>query len=191
MMYKKYFWALSLCAALLGINGCKERPSLPQKQQPILRKPIQTDIAIDIHNPGNKRFDGGIASEGLDLGMIRLGKHGNTERLVFDSYKQDNKSETPSVHATHSGKYHFIYAPQKKLIVATINGYKGFSALSGNKIRRFDKSDTIDSVRLLKTPHKNSYKFVIILKRPADINVFDLTHPARIVVDITPRTSVE
>jgi len=173
------------------LSGCKERPSLPQKQQPQYRNPIQTDLAIDMGNRANKRFDGGVTSEGLDLGMIRLGKHGNTERLVFDSYKQDSKSETPSVHATHSGKYHFIYAPKKKLLVGTINGYKGFTALTDNKIRRFDKSDTIDSVRLLDTAKENSYKFAIILKHPADVKVFDLTNPARIVVDITPRASVE
>jgi hypothetical protein len=131
-------------------------------------------------------FSGGIMTDGLDIGTIRLGKEGTTTRLVFDSYKWNTHSNTPSIRAHETGYYTFTYEPKKRRITAIINGYRGFSALHNAKVRTFGSNPMVRKLTMEKYLDDSGFKFMIELKQNAKVNVFDLKAPGRIIVDISP-----
>ena len=135
----------------------------------------------------SQAFTGGTVSDGLDIGTIRLGLNNGTTRLVFDSYKWDMNVKTPTVKAENSGHYDFKYDAQNKRITAVISGYRGFSALNATKPRFFRTSNMVEKIYLETYLDDSGYKFTIQLKQNAQVNIFELKEPARIIVDITAK----
>ena len=134
----------------------------------------------------SQTFSGGKVTDGLDIGTIRLGLNNGTTRLVFDSYKWDMNTKKPTVKAENSGHYDFKYDAQNKRISAVISGYRGFSALNATKPRFFRTSNMVEKIYLETYLDDSGYKFTIQLKQNAQVNIFELKAPARIIVDITP-----
>lgn len=134
----------------------------------------------------SQTFTGGTVTDGLDMGTIRLGLNNGTTRLVFDSYKWDINAKKTTVKAENSGHYDFKYDAQNKRIIAVVSGYRGFSALNATKPRIFRTSNMVEKIYLETYLDDSGYKFTIQLQQNAQINIFELKDPARIIVDITP-----
>jgi hypothetical protein len=142
---------------------------------------------IKPHTTKSQTFTGGTVTDGLDIGTIRLGLNNGTTRLVFDSYKWNMNVKTPTKKAKSSGHYNFKYDAKNRRITAVISGYRGFSALNATKPRFFRTSNMVEKIYLETYLDDSGYKFSIQLNQDAQVNVFELKEPARIIVDITPR----
>jgi hypothetical protein len=125
-----------------------------------------------------KQFEGGSSTDGLDIKSIRIGKHDNFTRLVFDVKKKNNAQES----VKKVGYYTFSYVPKTNKITAVINGYDGFSA----QIPTFSSTSIVEKMYFEDYPDEDAYKFHIQLREDATVKVFDMENPAKLVVDITP-----
>ena len=153
-------------------------------------KTVKKPVTVQPHTKSKSEqeiFSGGIMTDGLDIGTIRLGKEGGTTRLVFDSYKWNMNAKAPSVRSYSTGYYTFTYKPETRRITGIIDGYRGFSALHGAKVRSFGTNDVVKRLYMEKYLDDSGYKFSIDLKQNAVVNIFDLKNPGRIIIDITPR----
>ena len=136
---------------------------------------VETELASEI-----ELFAGGKISDSLDIGSIRISQNEKRVRLVFDSYIWNGSDESMGDKSDHVGRYSFSYDPNKALIVAKINGYRGFSA----KIPDFSHQHIVEKIYFVEALDDNIYKFYIKLRHNAPVRVFDLSNPGRIVVDI-------
>lgn len=159
--------------------------SVPSKQEPKIEPRIEPKVKTKAQSK-IQTFAGGTITDGLDIGIIRLGKEGTTTRLVFDSFKWNINTRTPSVRSHDSGAYTFKYNPQNRRITAVVSGYRGFSALRSGKVRTFGSNEMVRKIYLEKYLDDSAYKFTIELKKNANVNVFELKGPGRIIVDISP-----
>ena len=126
-------------------------------------------------------FSGGRISDGLDIGTIRVSYKGDSTRIVFDSYQWNQTSEYLGEKVNKVGAYDFNYNPDKLLITATINGYRGFSAA----LPKFSRDSVVEKMYLDEYLDDSGYKFYIKLKFDAKVKIFDLNNPGRIVMDIS------
>jgi len=127
------------------------------------------------------KFTGGVSSDGLDLGTIRVHEQEDSIRLVFDSYKWNETNEFLGEKVDRVGTYYFTYLPEKQLISAVIHGYRGFSA----KLPNFSKDSLIEKIYFDEYLDDNGYRFFIKLRYDVDVKVFDLQNPGRVVADIS------
>ncbi len=164
-----------------------ETPHVEPKVEPKIESVSEPKIKTNTHTKSTiQTFAGGTVTDGLDIGIIRLGKEGATTRLVFDSFKWNMNTKTPVVRSYDSGHYTFKYNPQNRRITAVVDGYRGFSALQAGKIRTFGSNKMVKKLYLEKYLDDSGYKFTIELKKNAKVNVFELKGPGRIIVDMTP-----
>ena len=148
---------------------------------PVLPTPVMAEERTSTPKAlqtSTQTFRGGKRSDGLDIKTIRSSQDTVRTRLVFDSYTATGK-------ATQSGNYTFVYNPTKKQILATVNGYRKFSAMGSNKTRTFPANSIVKNIQMQKYLDDSGFKFSINLHKASSVNVFELKSPARIVVDIT------
>ena len=157
------------------------QPTIQPAVKPKTKPKVKTNTKSKVET-----FAGGTMTDGLDMGIIRLGKEGQTTRLVFDSFKWNSNARTPSIRSHDSGSYTFRYNPQNRRITAIVNGYRSFSALQMGKARLFGSNEMVRKIYLEKYLDDSAYKFTIELKKNAKVNVFELKGPGRIIVDISP-----
>jgi len=129
----------------------------------------------------DKNFSGGIDSDNLDIGAIRVSQNQGSTRLVFDIYKWNQTNEYLGKKVNAVGSYNFSYSTPKALITATLEGYRAFSA----ELPKFNKDSLIEEIYIDEYLNDSGLRFNIKLKYDAKVNVFNLKNPARIVVDIT------
>ena len=156
-----------------------------EKVTKAVKKPVTVQTHTERKNE-QKIFSGGIMTDGLDIGTVRLGKEAETTRLVLDSFKWNMDAKTPSIRAYETGYYTFTYDPRTRLVTGIVDGYRGFSALHGAKERTFGSNAMVKKLSLKPYADDSGFKFVIELKQNAKVNVFDLKGPGRIIIDITP-----
>jgi hypothetical protein len=125
-----------------------------------------------------QQFRGGNSTHGLDVESIRVGRHDNFTRLVFDITRKSNPDDA----VEKVGDYVFSYVPKNDKITAVINGYDGFSA----KFPTFSSKSIIEKIYFEEYPNQSAYKFHIQLRKNAIVKVFDMENPAKLVVDIAP-----
>lgn len=130
-----------------------------------------------------KSFTGGKISDGLDMHKIRASANPARTRLVFESYTKTQNNATLSK-ADNSGNYLFTYDRETLTITALIDGYRAFTALQGAKIATFPAGSMVEKITLLPYMDDSGYKFTIKIKEEAEVKVFELKKPGRIVVDI-------
>ncbi len=162
----------------------------PAVKTPKVTKEAKKPVVVQTYTQSKSKqeiFSGGIMTDGLDIGTIRLGKEGATTRLVLDSYKWNINAKIPSVRAYETGYYTFTYDPKTRHIIGIVDGYRGFSALHGAKERTFGSNNIVKKLSMKPYADDSGFKFIIELKQNAKVNVFDLKSPGRIIVDITPR----
>jgi len=150
-------------------------PTLPAPTD--MNKPI--DMEKGIHK-SKKAPTFSKATSGLDIANIRISNSPERTRLVFDSY-------TAGAKASVSGAYSYNYDASKKSIILTLKDYKSISALESSKTRTYQASSLVKKIYLQNTSTANTIKCVIVLRGDANINVFDIKEPGRIVIDISPR----
>jgi hypothetical protein len=141
---------------------------------------IEYKEPLDFESP-DKKFSGGVESDDLDIGAIRVSQDKESIRLVFDIHKWNQTTEYLGEKVDIAGSYEFSYSSQKALITATIKGYRAFSA----KLPKFSKDSVIEKIYMDKYLDDSGYKFHIKLRYDAEVKVFSLKNPARIVVDVT------
>jgi len=105
-------------------------------------------------------FSGGTMDDGLDIGTIRVSYNNNSVRLVFDSYQWNQTSEYLGEKVDKAGSYNFNYDPDKLLITATVNGYRGFSA----RLPQFSADSIVQKIYLDEYLDDSGYKFYIKLR---------------------------
>jgi hypothetical protein len=114
-----------------------------------------------------------VVSNGLDVKQIREGKHEGYIRLVFDVY-DDAKV------AKEVGHYDAKHNNSKKDISVVLHGYRKFSA----PLPSFPYYSIIEQIHFDQYPDGSGFKFHIKLREHAEVKIFDLKSPARIVFDI-------
>ena len=156
--------------------------------------PKSAEVAKKRLNKRNKRFaiesfSGGSPVNGLDIGMVRLGQSKTFSRLIFDSYKWEGYAQIPTTRANDSGTYIFTYEPKHKRITAILDGYQAFSALVGDHEDLYEGNDMVRTIHLDEYLDQSGFKFTIELKQEADIRVYELHNPARIIIDMFPKNN--
>lgn len=114
-----------------------------------------------------------VVSNVLDVRKIREGKHDGYIRLVFDVY--DNSKPSKVV-----GHYDAKHNNSKKDISVILHGYGKFSA----PLPSFPYYSVIEQIHFDQYPENSGFKFHIKLRKKAEVKIFDLKNPARIVFDI-------
>lgn len=149
-------------------------------------KVSKTRVKKKIKNLRAESYSGGTVSDGLDIGMVRLGQSSRYTRLIFDSYKWEGNEVLPTEKVNHSGTYIFTHEPAKNRITAIIDGYRGFSALVGDQSELYRGNPTVSTIHLDEYLDDSGFKFVIELKRDVKVYVYELHNPGRIIVDLIP-----
>ncbi|CAA6809312.1 MAG: Unknown protein [uncultured Sulfurovum sp.] len=120
-----------------------------------------------------KTFSNSVSLNGLNVEQIREGIHDDYIRLVFDISKG---SKPAYAVGSYDAKHNVI----KKEIEVTLHGYKSFSA----PLPSFSSSSEIEQIHFEQYPEDRGFKFYIQLRKEADVRIFDLKNPARLVFDI-------
>ena len=131
-------------------------------------------------------FSGGSVVDGLDIGMVRLGQSTRYTRLIFDSYQWEGYAQLPIRRVQDSGTYIFTYEPKYKRITAILDGYQAFSALVGDHEDLYEGNNMVRTIHLDEYLDKSGFKFTIELKQEANIRVYEIHNPARIIIDMVP-----
>ena len=109
----------------------------------------------------------------LDVSKIREGKHEGYLRLVFDVVDKTNAAKSV-------GQYDAKYRSSKKDIAVILYGYQNFSA----PLPSFPYTSLIEQIYFEQYPKEKGFKFHIKLRQKAEVKIFDLKNPARLVFDI-------
>jgi len=149
-----------------------------EDELPVLPTPVGIEETTDTPQP--KYSTNSIRTDGLDMGTMRASHSPEKTRIVFDSYAQTGSK------VAASGHYSYTYVPSEHRIILIVNGYRKFSALGSERMRTFSTSSIVKKVYLDKMMDDSAFKCIIDLRSDANVNVFDIKEPGRIVVDITP-----
>jgi hypothetical protein len=131
-------------------------------------------------------FSGGKVTDGLDMGVVRLGVSKSFSRIIFDSYKWE-EGALPTERVNQSGNYIFTHEPEKRQITAIVDGYRAFSALVGDQSALYEGNPYVRTIRLEEYLDDSGFKFVIELKEDVSVYVYELQNPGRIIVDLIPQ----
>jgi hypothetical protein len=112
---------------------------------------------------------------------IRRAANSGFERIVVDL--DGNRAGEPAA-LDRPPYYHVSIMPELKRLVVTVVG-KPKIALDPAKITAvFKKSQTVSKVELLPMVEKDRWSFVLHLKQATGVEVFELTKPTRIILDL-------
>ncbi len=118
-------------------------------------------------------YDGGTLGNGFDIKNIRKGRHNGYLRLVFDVYEEANP-------AYSVGRYRGTYNVYTNKISITLEGYRKFSAA----LPSFSSNENIEKIFVEKSLEEQGFNVYIKLLDEAKVKIFDLSNPARLVIDI-------
>ena len=124
-------------------------------------------------------IQGGEITDGRDLKRIRWGRHSDFERIVFDIYevKYDQQQEYPAEKPCFFDIKYEYYPPR---FVITLHGIRQRSA----EYKTFLKSQLIQDTYLIPYLDDAGIKFAVELNQPVEYEIFSLSKPGRIVIDI-------
>jgi hypothetical protein len=142
---------------------------------------VKYDEEVSDSKSSDSKFSADKTNDNLDIGTIRISEEKDSIRLVFDIYKWNHTNDYLGEKSASVGSYNFNYSAEKSLITAIVNGYRGFSA----KLPKFNKNSIVEEIYMDEYLDDSGYKFHIKLRYDAEVKVFSLKNPGRIVVDIT------
>lgn len=151
------FWGLS--------SPLRASTSLPEvyKTEP---KKTQVYIHEGIIEGGESEVNASFVTN------IRRSKNADFERVVLDF---DSK-KIPA--------FHISVEPKMKRILFTISGNTKPTFNGAQILKQFKKSGIIDSIELFPKIDEKNWTFNIKLKRDVPVEVFTLSQPERIVMDL-------
>ena len=129
----------------------------------------------------SQTIKGGVISDGLDLADIKIAKHQEYTRVVFytNFWEGHTKANTP---ADTAGGYKFVLSEDKMSIDVELSGYRSAT------VKNIVLVDSIKSIKALKgeeyADDSSIFYRIDLSKKASKIDVFTLTNPARIVLDI-------
>ena len=113
-------------------------------------------------------------------GIRRAGNAG-FDRVVIDIEANVNGSPAPIPRPPY---YQVAVNKEEKRVVVTVSGNPRLSFDSEKVLAGFGKSPVVNKVMLFPRMNEASWTFALELKAAAPIEVFELTDPVRIVIDI-------
>ncbi|MGK5087847.1 hypothetical protein WDW86_09830 [Bdellovibrionota bacterium FG-2] len=130
-------------------------------------------------------FTGGDrAIEGVLVKDIRRAVNAGYERVVIDLEGTLNGESAAIARAPY---YQIAVSPEERRIVLSIWGKPRLGFNARKVIAAFKKSPVVRSVELFPKLEEDSWTFVFETKGEAPIEVFELSKPARIIMDIQTR----
>lgn len=132
---------------------------------------------------------GDAAIDDVTVRDIRRAANREFERIVIDL--EGTLAGEPAA-IQRPPYYHVAVTPDERRLVLTLWGRPKLVFDSGRVVKAFKKSSVIGSVELLPRLDDESWTFVLGLKAGSPVEVFELSNPVRIIVDIkssgpTPR----
>jgi hypothetical protein len=112
---------------------------------------------------------------------IRRAANAGYERIVID-LQGNQGGETAAI--PRPPYYQVAVTPDEKRLVFTVWGHPKLNFDAPKVLKSFKKSPVVASVELLPRVENDSWTFVIGLKSDKPVEVFELTQPVRIIVDV-------
>jgi len=138
-------------------------------------KKNQSYIHDGLITGGDKAIDEVVVKD------IRRATNTGYERIVIDL--EGTKNGEPAA-IQRPPFYQVSVTPDEKRIVFTIWGKPRLSFDSRHVVNAFKKSAVIENVELLPRIEENTWSFVFQLRGDNPVEVFELSNPVRIIVDI-------
>ena len=176
-------WTCLLTGAMAGAWAGAARAELrPDKVHVADSKKNQSYIRDGLITGGDKAIDEVVVKD------IRRAANPGYERIVID------------LEGTHDGEaaaiprppfYQISVTPDEKRIVVTIWGKPRLAFDSKRVVASFKKSSVIQDVQLMPRVEENTWSFVFGMKGDSPVEVFELTNPVRIIMDIKGGVAAE
>jgi hypothetical protein len=112
---------------------------------------------------------------------IRRASNGQYERVVIDLQGTQGGDSAAIPRPPY---YHVAVNPDEKRLVFTLWGHPKLAFDSKKVVAGFKQSGIVSHVELLPRVDDDSWTFVIGLKSDKPVEVFELTNPVRVIVDI-------
>lgn len=127
---------------------------------------------------------GDRAIDDVTVKDIRRAKNQGFERIVIDLEGTQNGEAAGIQRPPY---YQFAVTPDERRLVVTLWGRPKLNFNSKKVVAAFKKSTVIQNVMLLPKLEDNSWTFVFELKSDSPVEVFELSNPVRVIVDIQPK----
>jgi hypothetical protein len=115
---------------------------------------------------------------------LRQSKKYGFERLVLDL--EGNLDGEPAT-IDRPPYFQTEVSPDMRRVVFTVWGNPRLAIDSAKIVRRFRKSKLVRKVHLMPVLEPDRWRFVLEMKKKAAVEVFELSNPIRIVMDLKPR----
>jgi len=112
---------------------------------------------------------------------IRRAKNSQFERLVIDL---NSESKTVTSNSIRTPYYQVAVTPREKRLVLTLFGKPKLNFSPIQVQNAFKQSLLVDRLELLPLVDENSWTFAVEMKSDHPIEVFELSNPPRIIIDI-------
>jgi hypothetical protein len=112
---------------------------------------------------------------------IRRAANSGFERIVVD-LEGLNNGETVGI--PRPPYYQIAVSPDERRLVMTLWGRPKLAFDSKKVIAAFKKSVVVQNVVLLPTLEENTWTFAFELKKGQPVEVFELTNPTRVIIDV-------
>lgn len=123
--------------------------------------------------------DGAI--QNVALQDLRFSKNAKYERLVLDL---DVKSVPNGAGIARPPFYQVELTPELKRVVVTVFGQVKYALNPARSVKAARASNLIKKIEFLPQVMSDRSSFVLHLKKPIGIEVFELSQPTRVIVDI-------
>lgn len=164
-----------LMFALLALPGFAQAELRPDKVHVADSKKTQAYIRDGLITGGDKAIDEVVVKD------IRRASNAGYERIVVDLEGSIN-GEPAAI--SRPPYFQISVTPDERRIVFTIWGKPKLGFDSRRVVNAFKRSSVIQSVELLPRVEENTWSFVFGLKGESPVEVFELSNPVRIIMDV-------
>ncbi len=117
---------------------------------------------------------------------IRQAVNQGFERMVIDLETSFNGEPSPIERPPY---YQLAVTPDERRLIITLWGGPKLQFKPNKVLNAFKKSAVVEKVLLFPKLEEGSWTFALELKVDASVEVFELSHPVRVIVDIRPKKS--
>ena len=171
----KLISALAVLGMTLGSVGESHALLKPEKVRVADSKKTQSYLKDGLVTGGDRAIDDVMIRE------IRRAANPGFERLVIDLEGTQHGEPAAVARAPY---YQVAVNPDEKRLVFTLWGNPKLGFDPKKVLGAFKRSPVVDTIQLLPKLEDKTWTFVVNLKSGRPVEVFELTDPARIIVDI-------